>query len=91
MDIRHDPQQGRWVALINDQEAGTLHYADRGDALDIQSVFVRPDHRGRGVAERLTAAAFDYARQQRVRVIPTCPYVRDTYLARHERDRPLTQ
>lgn len=91
MDIRHDADQHRFVAILDGQEAGTLTYADRGDALDFQSVFVRPDHRGRGVAEKITAAAFAHARQQRVRVIPTCPYVRDTYLARHPDDRLLTR
>lgn len=92
MDIRHDADQHRFVAVLDDgREAGTLTYADRGDALDFLSVFVNPAYRGRGVAAKITAAAFAHARQQRVRVTPTCPYVRDTYLARHPDDHPLTQ
>jgi predicted GNAT family acetyltransferase len=37
---------------------------------------------GRGIASRLAHAALVYARENGLRVIPTCPFVR-SYLERH--------
>lgn len=37
---------------------------------------------GRGIASRLAHESLEYAREHRLRVIPTCPYVR-AYLQRH--------
>jgi predicted GNAT family acetyltransferase len=47
-------------------------------------VFVPPSHRGRGVAGRLAAAAFDQARAAGWRVRPTCPYLADAWVPRHQ-------
>ncbi len=90
MTITHDAAARRFVAAIDGQEVATLSYADAGDALDFQSVFVRPDQRGKGVAEAITKAAFDHARAAGKRVIPTCPYISGTFLKRFEAFRDLT-
>jgi predicted GNAT family acetyltransferase len=37
---------------------------------------------GRGIASRLVAAAFAYAREQGLTVVPVCSYVR-SYMRRH--------
>lgn len=83
MTIVHDPDHSRFIARIDDQDVATLSYVTRGNTLDFQSVFVRPDHRGKGVAETITTAAFEHAQSAGRRVVPTCPYIRDTFLRRH--------
>ena len=54
----------------------------RGDVLDIQHTFTPPAVRGREIAARLTAAAFDYARAEGLRIVPTCSYTAQ-WVARH--------
>lgn len=45
------------------------------DELVLTRTFVQPALRGRGLAETLVRAALDFARAERLRVIPTCSYV----------------
>jgi len=46
--------------------------------------------RGRGIAEKLCKAAFEYAKQHQLTVIPSCSYISDAYLKRHPEYRSLT-
>jgi predicted GNAT family acetyltransferase len=77
--ITHEP--GRFVARVGTQEA-TLVYERRGDLLDVQHTWTPPALRGYGLAARLTAAAFAYAREEGLRVVPTCSYTRG-YVREH--------
>jgi uncharacterized protein len=54
--------------------------------MDIFETFVPAKARGRGIAERLVAEAFRFARAKGWRVRPSCSYVSDTYLPRHPGD-----
>jgi predicted GNAT family acetyltransferase len=64
-----------------------IYLADRGVGhLDMQRVgtdalfthtFIAPAYRGRGLGERLVAAALDAMRDRGVRVVPQCWFVRD--------------
>ncbi|MCS6801886.1 MAG: GNAT family N-acetyltransferase [Chloroflexota bacterium] len=82
MEIRHEPEQQRFVAVLPAGEA-ELRYVDRGDGvLDFVSTFTPPAERGKGVAARLVAAAVAYARERGLRVVASCWYARD-WLAAH--------
>lgn len=50
--------------------------------LDICHTFTVRAHRGKGYASRLATAAFQFARERGLRVIPSCTYISDTYLPR---------
>ncbi len=52
-----------------------LHYERNGDILNFHHTFVPPELRGRGLAEKVVSAGFDYVKQHHLKVIPTCPYV----------------
>lgn len=60
----------------------TLTYVRKGDALDLTHTKVPPELEGRGYASALARAAFDYARAEHLKIIPTCPFVQG-YLRRH--------
>ena len=77
--VEHEP--GRFFAGIEAVEAEVV-YERRGDVLDVQHTYTPPALRGRVIAARLTEAVFAYARAERLRVIPTCPYTR-RWVARH--------
>jgi hypothetical protein len=84
MRIEHDAAQHRFMAHVNEGPAeGVLVYARTGtDQLDLQHTAVTESQHGQGVGEALVRAALDYARENKLRIIPTCPYVR-AWLKRH--------
>jgi len=75
MDIRHEPEQRRFVAEVDGAEA-VLEYTLRGDGVrNYRHTFVPPALRGQGIAKDLVLYALDDARAQGVQIIPSCPYV----------------
>ena len=88
MKIEHDEAGSRFVAPVDGGEA-FLAYARRGpDTLDFQHTIVPPEARGQGVGEALVVAAFDYARANGQRVVPSCGFVRG-WLTEHPEARDL--
>jgi predicted GNAT family acetyltransferase len=85
MHIEHEP--GRFVARIEGDQA-ELVYERRDGVLDVHHTYTPPALRGSAIAARLTAAAFAYAREQGLKILPTCSYTR-VYVERHPELRPL--
>lgn len=76
MDIRHEPERQRFVAETNGG-GGVLEYrGPAGGVIDYHHTFVPPELRGRGIAGELVEFALGYARDQGLKVRPTCPFVR---------------
>ena len=91
--VEHEQSQSRFVYKASEsQEAAFLKYEKQEDGtLDLRHTYTPPSLRGQGIAERLTKAAFDYAEQQGVKVIPTCPYISDKYLVKHPDKRQFSK
>ena len=60
-----------------------LIYDIDGDKMDIYHLFTPPELRGRGIAEQLSLAAFRYAKEHELKVIPNCSYIKETFLKEH--------
>ena len=77
ISIRHDADQHRFVAVVDGAATGAmLRYRRVDDAtLDYFSTFTPPELRGRGLAAVIVRAALDYARENGLGIVPTCPYV----------------
>lgn len=60
-----------------DTEGGTAYveYIIDGDEITFTHTEVPKEAEGRGIAGKVVAAAVAYARDQKLRVIPQCPYV----------------
>ena len=86
--VSHDSSAHRFVAKLGGQEA-YLAYRRQDDTLDFYYTYVPDSFRGRGIAEALCKAGFEYAKANQLKVIPSCPYVGDTYLRRHPEYREL--
>jgi predicted GNAT family acetyltransferase len=88
--IRHDAAQQRFSLKLGDARA-VLDYA-RVDAstLDYRHTFVPPSIRGRGIASALTAYALRYARDENLKVIPSCPFVA-AFVQRHPEHKPVVR
>jgi enoyl-CoA hydratase/carnithine racemase/predicted GNAT family acetyltransferase len=48
--------------------------------MDVQHTGVPAEMRGQGVAEKLCEAAFAHAREQSLKILPTCSYVRERFV-----------
>jgi len=88
MDVQHDPNRHRFFLEVS---GGTAELAYR--RLDERTVELAhtevPDAAsGLGIAGKLATAAFAWARQNGMKVVPTCPFVRK-WLERHPDEQDL--
>jgi predicted GNAT family acetyltransferase len=88
MAIEHDEKGRRFVMALEDGQQAVLRYSPGRGVLDFFHVYVPVTHRGHGLAGRIVAHGFDYARRHGLKVLPTCPYVRQ-YAQRHPECQPL--
>ena len=89
-DVEHDETRSRFVVKLQGYEA-LLMYRRDSDQLDLYHTYVPEVFRGKGMAERLCKAAFEYAKARRLTVIPSCSYISGAYLKRHPEYQPLTK
>ena len=76
MTVEHDQEQQRFVIHFGSEDA-ELQYDRPGPKLmDLQHTFVPESARGHGAAEAMARAAFDFAREHKLRVVPSCPFIR---------------
>jgi predicted GNAT family acetyltransferase len=59
-----------------------LEYIRRGDRVFMTHTEVPEEFEGKGVASALARTALDWARQENLKVVPRCPFVKK-YLERH--------
>ena len=81
--IQHDPATSRFSVVLPDRSEAELQYRRAGTTLDFFHTYVPEKFRTEGIAEQVVQAGFDYARQEGLRVIPSCPYVSRGFLPRH--------
>lgn len=87
-DVINDLQGSRFVLDVNGSEVYLL-YAEDKDVIDLYSTYTPSKLRGQGLAERVVLAAFEYAKEKNLKVIPSCWYVRQT-LEKHSEYQSLT-
>lgn len=73
-DIKHDQTNHEFYIETQEGKA-LLHYECQGDKLNFHHTFVPLELRGKGLAEKIVEAGFQYADQNKLKVIPSCPYV----------------
>ena len=88
--VTHDRSGSRFCVRLEGYEA-CLMYRLHGQELDFYHTYVPEVFRGRGIAERLCKAGFEYAKANRLTVLPSCSYVSDAYLKRHPEYEPITR
>lgn len=82
IEVTHDTENKKFTAIVDNKEC-YLRYRMRGeDKIDLYYTYVPYDFRGRGIASEIVKEAFNFARENALIVIPTCPYIW-TFLERH--------
>ena len=89
LDVIHNKAEDRFEAWI-DGQLSKLDYIQDGNTIVMTHVGVHPEHRGQGVAGKLTEVALEYAKEKSFRVIPMCPYIA-TYIRRNPQYEDLTK
>lgn len=85
--VVHNDAQSRFEAAIEDQLA-FASYRLRDGQMVINHTEVPRAFEGRGIAAKITRAALEYARANKLKVIPTCPYTA-AFLRKHPEYRDL--
>lgn len=81
MNVKHNEEDSRFEC---DVEGGTAicEYHRNGDRITFTHTEVPPQASGQGVASKLVGTALDYARKEKLQVVPECHYVA-AYVKRH--------
>ena len=66
-----------------DGKKTVLDYRISSGNMDIYHTFTPDDLRGQGLAEKLAIAAFEFAKKEGIKIVPTCPYIRDYFIPKH--------
>ena len=88
VQIVHDPDRERWEAVEGERAVGHLSYELVDKVLDLQHTVVDRARREEGLGGRLAEAALQHAREEGLRVRPTCPFLKD-YLREHPEHQDL--
>jgi predicted GNAT family acetyltransferase len=75
-------ESARRFEITVDGHTGFLQYARTAERINLLHTEVPPELGGRGLGAVLAKAALDYARQARLEVVATCPFVKK-YLEKH--------
>ncbi len=88
MDVQHDPNRHRFFLEVSGgtAELGYRRLDER--TVDLLHTQVPDEAAGQGIGGKLAKAAFTWARQSGVKVVPTCPFVRK-WLERHPDEQDL--
>ncbi len=82
MDVEHDPIGQKFFIFLGNSEA-VLAYTHVNNILDMHTTIVPESFRGKGLAEKLCFSAFDFAKKNCFKVIPSCPYISKKFLPEH--------
>jgi predicted GNAT family acetyltransferase len=80
-EVVNNEDAGRFELRIGEQ-LGVLEYRRDGPRIVLIHTEVPPEAEGRGHGSRLARAALEHAQAERLRVVPSCRFVR-AYLQRH--------
>ena len=77
IEIRHEPQKLHFVAYLDGVATdAVLEYRPLDERrLEFYTTYTPTQLRGRGIGGRLVKAALEYARENNLRVVPSCPFV----------------
>jgi len=87
-EVKLEPENHRFAVHFEGSTA-VLDFKKVGEKVfDFRRTFVPPDLRGHGLAGKIVKTALGWAREQNVKIIPTCSYVK-AYVDRHPDEQDL--
>ena len=82
---KSEENAGMFYLPLSDTAEGTCDFvlypqAGSPTVMSLNHVIVPKEFGGKGLAQILCAKAFDFAKQNKYKIYPQCPYVRDRYV-----------
>ena len=84
----HDEERETFEAIIGEERALLEYRSNKEGKFFITHTEVPPALQGKGIASILVKHVFDYIRENNMRMIPVCPYVK-SYLKKHPEEMDL--
>ena len=83
MNVKHEPDNNRFIVPLPEGEKALLSYQMIGDVMNIMHTEVPDSHESEGIASELVRYALDWARSAGKQVEATCKFAR-SWIERHE-------
>jgi len=74
MEIMHDAENHKFYLIKDGQESYAFYRMQDKETMNIFRVYVPPEQRHQGLAAKVAKAALSYARENNLKVIPSCSY-----------------
>ena len=72
--------KGYFAALDDDKTAGSIYYTMAGETrMILDHTEVNNDYRGQGIGKKILMYIVDYARQNKIQIIPLCPFTKSVF------------
>ena len=71
----NDKGHGNFYISENNERIAKMEFGISGDKLTVYHTEVEPEDEGEGLAKKLLMYMVTYARQNKLKVIPLCPFV----------------
>ncbi|BDQ03275.1 GNAT family N-acetyltransferase [Ignavibacterium sp.] len=81
MEVIHDKVNNRFVINIDGLDS-FVEYSLNEKEMNLYHTYTPPQLRGKGLAEKVVRAAIEYAKENSLKVIPSCSYVA-VFMQRH--------
>jgi len=85
--VIHEKDNERFVIYTEGNEV-YVEYTMKDNELNLYHTFTDPVLRGKGLAAQVVRAAFEYAKENNLKVVPTCSYVQ-AFVRRYKEYREL--
>lgn len=73
-EVIHEKENERFIIYSEDKES-FIEYRLSDNLIDLYHTYTDPGLRGKGLAAQVVRAAFEYAKENNLKVVPTCSYV----------------
>ncbi len=86
-EIKQDAVQNKFSAIVDGYES-IVEYTLKDNVIDLYRTFTPHELRGKGIAGKMVKYALEYAKENNLKVIPSCSYV-SGYIERHDNFKEL--
>ena len=87
-EVIHEKENERFVIYVDGDEVFVEYTMEEDKEINLYHTFTHPALRGKGLAAQVVRAAFEFAKENNLKVIPTCSYVQ-AFIAKNDEYREL--
>ncbi len=83
LEIIHDRDEQKFFTVVNGKESHLTYSLWENGVINFNHTYVPNELRGQGIAAQIVKTGLDYAKENNLKIIPSCSYV-DAYFRRHK-------